>query len=341
MGNIKYYFKRIKAMDKKAMFRVIDEISKKTGKNKVYLFFDIIWCGMKHGAGYSDYNLFEMYNLKEAQRKTYLTRRRNNDLIKKYNKAEAFDILENKERFNTEFQSFLYRSWIKVNPDNFEEVKKWIKEQKRFLAKPIYGGCGHGIEKLEPEDLKDAKAIDEMLKRWAEDKEGYILEEIVIQNEEVSKVYPCSINTIRTVTLLKEGKPYVVQTYFRIGNEGRFVDNFNSGGMTVPIDVKTGVVLDKAIDKKKNLYDIHPYTGYKIKGFKFPYWEEVIQMAKELSVKIPDMGYVGWDIALTKDGPVIIEANEYPGHDIYQLPEHTPNKIGVYPSFLNPEEHGK
>ena len=194
-------------MDKKAMFKAIDEISKKTGKNKIFLFFDVIWCGMRHGAGYSDYNLFEMYNLTEKQRKTYLTRRRNNDLIKKYNKPEAFDILENKEKFNTEFQEFLHRSWIKVNTNNFKEVKDWIKTQKRFLAKPIYGGCGQGIEKIEAEDIKDEKVLDEMLKRWSNDKEGYILEEIVIQNEEVSKVYPCSINTIRVVTLLKEGKP--------------------------------------------------------------------------------------------------------------------------------------
>ena len=278
-----------------------------------------------------------MYNLNEEQRKTYLTRRRNNDLIKKYNKPEAFDILENKEKFNTKFNDFLHRSWIKVDVDNLEEVKKWIKEHKRFMAKPIYGGCGHGIEKFEEEDWKDEKRLDESLKRWSEDKEGFILEEIVIQNEEVSKVYPCSINTIRTVTILKEGKPYVVQTYFRIGNDGKFVDNFNSGGMTVPIDKKKGIVLDKAIDKKKILYDTHPYTGYKIKGFKFPYWEEVLNMAKELAVKIPDMGYVGWDIALTKDGPVIIEANEYPGHDIYQLPQHTPHKIGVFPKFQHPE----
>lgn len=281
-----------------------------------------------------------MYNLNEEQRNTYLTRRRNNDLIKKYNKPEAFDILENKERFNTIFNEFLHRSWIRVDVDNLSQVREWINKYKRFLAKPIYGGCGHGIEKIEKEDLKDKDKLEENLKRWSEDLEGYILEEIVIQNEEVSKVYPCSINTIRVVTLLKEGTPYVVQTYFRIGNEGRFVDNFNSGGMTVPIDVKTGVVLDKAIDKNKVLYDKHPYTGYKIKGFKFPYWNEVIKQAKELAVKIPDMGYVGWDIALTKDGPLIIEANEYPGHDIYQLPEHTPNKIGVFPSFLEPEKYG-
>lgn len=336
MGKIKYYIQRIKEMDKKAMIRVIDEIAQKTGRNKVILFLDCIWCGFRHGAGYSDYNLFEMYNLNEKQRRDYLTRARNNKLIKKYNKLEAFDVLENKEKFNTKFNEYLKRSWIKVNKENFDEVYDWIKKYKNFMAKPIYGGCGHGIEKIEL-DKKDEKELKADIKRWAENKEGYILEELVIQNDEVSKVYPCSINTIRVVTILKDNIPYVVQTYFRIGNNGKFVDNFNSGGMTAPIDKKTGIVKDRAIDKKKNLYETHPYTGHIIKGFKFPYWDEVISMAKKLALEIPDMGYVGWDVAISKNGPVIIEANEYPGHDIYQLPEHTKDKKGVYPEFLHPE----
>ena len=43
--------------------------------------------------------------------------------------------------------------------------------------------------------------------------------------------------------------------------------------------------------------------------------------------------YVGWDIAITTNGPTIIEGNEYPGHDIYQLPPHRTNNIGVLPKF--------
>ena len=103
--------------------------------------------------------------------------------------------------------------------------------------------------------------------------------------------------------------------------------------MVAPVDVKTGTVIDKAIDKNKNLYEIHPQTGTAIKGFKFPYWEEAVQMCKEASKVVPQMRYIGWDICFTPSGPAIVEGNEYPGHDIYQLPEHTPNKIGMMPIF--------
>ena len=128
-------------------------------------------------------------------------------------------------------------------------------------------------------------------------------------------------------------EPHIICAYFRIGNNGKCVDNFNSGGMVAPVDEITGIVSQVAIDKQKNVYEKHPATGEKIKGFKFPYWEEAIDMCKEACQEIPDMGYVGWDVAFTPDGPVFVEGNEFPGHDIYQLPEHTPDKIGMMPKF--------
>ena len=103
--------------------------------------------------------------------------------------------------------------------------------------------------------------------------------------------------------------------------------------MVAPVNKDTGVVMQPAIDKNKNLYETHPSTGSKIKGFKFPYWEEMKEMVEEAATVIPEVGYVGWDVAFSPDGPLLVEANDFPGHDIYQLPEHTPDKIGIYPEF--------
>ena len=198
------------------------------------------------------------------------------------------------------------------------------------MAKPIDGGCGKGIEKIETKNYKSPEELYEYLAS----NHNFELEEVIKQNEEVSKIYPEAINTVRMVTILKDNKPHVICAYFRIGN-GSFVDNFNSGGMVAPIDIKTGVVSDNAIDKNKNLYEVHPETGKTIKGFKFPFWNEAVKMCKEASKKVPEMAYIGWDVAFTVNGPIFVEANEFPGHDIYQLPEHTPNKIGMMEKFNN------
>ena len=107
-------------------------------------------------------------------------------------------------------------------------------------------------------------------------------------------------------------EPHIICAYFRIGNNGKCVDNFNSGGMVAPVDEKTGTVTQLAIDKQKNVYEKHPQTGETIKGFKFPYWNEAIELCKKACQEIPEMGYVGWDVAFTPEGPLFVEANEFP-----------------------------
>ena len=103
--------------------------------------------------------------------------------------------------------------------------------------------------------------------------------------------------------------------------------------MVAPVDEKTGIVLQPAIDKTKTLYDNHPETGTPIKGFQFPDWDSAMEMIKEATLVVPEVGYVGWDLAFSTKGPLLMEGNPFPGHDIYQLPEHTPDKMGMMPKF--------
>lgn len=347
MENIKYIVKRLKTIDWKKMNEKIRSINKKTGIPKMKILVDMQQCAIKYGAGYMDYDLFEMYNLNAKQRDTYLTRGRNNDLVTKYCDKSYLHYFQNKDEFNERFQNYLKRDWISVNKENKEDVIKFMQKHKEFMAKPISGSCWHGIKKV---NINNYKSTDEVYEELTENNGKYELEEIIKQHPEVSKIYPDSINTIRVVTIVttKDGKPiltipkeeranteivtHIVSAYFRIGN-GKYVDNFNSGGMVTPIDEKTGIVAQVALDKQKNVYENHPQTGTKIKGFQVPYWSEVIELCKKASKEVPEMGYTGWDIAITPDGPLFVEGNEFPGHDIYQLPEHTPNKIGIMPKF--------
>ncbi len=324
MGKIGYLFKRIKGMNYKGFFDTINEVHNKSKKNKILLFFDIIHCGLKYQAGYMDYKLLEMYRIPEKNRNTFITRGINNEIVTKYNNPEYIKYFRDKIEFNKKFNKYLNRDWMEVTDNNFEEFKQFIKKHKRIVIKPVDESCGKGIEIIEVDDKNLKKTYDNILKT-----NRFLVEEVAEQCKEISALHPNSINTIRMVTLNK----HLVAAYLRIGTGDNVVDNFNHGGIVVPINIDTGTIDYPAIDKHDHIYEKHPDTEMSIINFQIPKWNKVKNYVEECSKTIPEMGYVGWDVCLGKDGPCLIEGNEFPGHDIYQLPPHRTEDIGMLPLF--------
>lgn len=328
MSRIFYLVKRVFYMNHRQMLAKIKEVKQRSGKSYLYIIFDMINCGIKYQAGYMDYALFEMYNLNASQRKTVVTRGINNGFIKRFNNPEYIEVFEDKRKFNSAFSQFLHREWIDAETATDIELELFVNKNTQFMAKPAKGMCGKGIEKL---SFNDFESLYE-LKAYLRLKELFVLEEVIVQHAVMSKLHPKCVNTCRVITLFKDGKANVVAAYLRIGN-GKHVDNFNSGGMVVPVDEESGEIVYPAINKNSELFDVHPLTGTPIKGFKVPDWSLVTDLAKRASLVVPQVGLVGWDIALTEKGPVIIEGNDFPGHDIYGLPPHRKDGIGVLPKF--------
>lgn len=325
--NMKYILKRLKEMNYGNMFKKADSISKKTNKLKLFVLFDMMYCGFAYQAGYMDYDLFEMYKLNRKQRKTVLTRGINNKYIKEFNNPAFNHYFFNKNEFNKKFNQYLKRDWLILDGNNEKEFETMIQKKESIIVKPLSGSCGKGIEKLKISDYKPKELYQYLI-----DNNLLLVEEVIVQNEELNHLNPSSINTIRMITIAKNGKAGIIAAYLRIGN-GRVVDNFNSGGMVVPININTGVIEYPALDKAGNLYTEHPTSNVTIKGFKIPMWEEAKALAKEVTQVIPEVGLVGWDISISNKGPLLVEGNEYPGHDIYQLPPHRTDGIGMVPEF--------
>jgi glutathione synthase/RimK-type ligase-like ATP-grasp enzyme len=138
----------------------------------------------------------------------------------------------------------------------------------------------------------------------------------VIQHSEVSLIHHKSINTIRLETFVdKKDKIHFLGAYMRFGSGGSVVDNINRGGFFVPINIEEGKLFKKALTsmiKGAKVNDKHPDSGFVFEDFKIPYFDEVLILIRYAASLFP--GYIqGWDIAITEKGPIIIEANDYPG----------------------------
>ena len=152
MGKIKYIFKVIFGGSFKRFAEVINRVHEKCGQNKVYTFFDMIWCFLRYGAGVHDYLIFGFYNMNGRQRDTYMTRVRNKRLIEMVNDESYAHIFDNKDEFNKKFKDFLGRDFLCVREMTKEEFTEFMKNKEVIFAKPSSSESGKGIERLGTRD---------------------------------------------------------------------------------------------------------------------------------------------------------------------------------------------
>ncbi|MDR1117300.1 MAG: hypothetical protein LBL09_03525 [Oscillospiraceae bacterium] len=316
-------------MDTKRMREKAAEVSALSGKPRVVIFADMILCGFKYQAGYMDYALFEMYSKNRAQRKSILTRGKNNMYVSALNDRKKAEIFDNKPEFLRVFSQYAKRDFLVLDAADPAGLEEFAKKHGGFVVKPPGGTHGDGIKRYGADEISDYGKFCDKLAAGGQT----LIEELVIQHDSLAGIYAGAVNTIRTVTILKDGEVHVVTAMLRIGGSGSEVDNFNNGGMVVPVEVKTGKISLPATDKAGNVYSVHPSSGAQIPGGSIPMWEECLELVKRAAKVVPEVRYVGWDVAVTPDGPLLIEGNPFPGHDIYGLPPHTPDGIGILPDF--------
>jgi hypothetical protein len=87
-----------------------------------------------------------------------------------------------------------------------------------------------------------------------------------------------------------------------------------------------------AFDADGGTYAVHPLSGVSIVGFAVPYYSDAVALLDEVSPVIPQVPYLGWDVAITPTGPILIEGN--PNTGVYQLkPSLSGVRTGLLPEY--------
>lgn len=300
-------------MDSAAMIDTARRISRHTGKAVSTVLCDMVYCGAKYLAGYVDYETFRLYEMTPEKRKTVITRGVNNRYCRMLNQPSYVKLMDNKVVFNRLFEKQLGRRWIDLRAATEAEFSAFFREIPDAVAKPLEGSCGNGVIPIAYRNSEQASEIYWCLR----ENRQYLVEEKIRQHTELEALYPDAVNTLRFVTIRKNGRTQIVFACLRIGRGGSVVDNFNRGGLLAAIS-KEGILHGPAIDKQGNLYCNHPNTFIKIDGFQVPMFSSVCRYVERLAGIVPEIGYTGWDIAITAYGPVVVEGNPFPGHDLYQ-----------------------
>ena len=197
-----------------------------------------------------------------------------------------------------------------------DEISTILNHNMDAFAKEFDGQLGDGAFTIKVQDANVyvnnelVSSKDALLKTFTNS--NYIIQERIIQHPELNKLCSTAVNTIRLVTLITPDEEIiVVRAGLRIGREGNCVDNCAKGGIFVGIDMNTGKLMKKGIIKppQGRLVYQHPDNGIVFEGFEIPFFKEAVETAKELHSKLYRIHSVGWDIAITPEGPVFIEGN--------------------------------
>ena len=146
--------------------------------------------------------------------------------------------------------------------------------------------------------------------------EALIFESVVYQTGQFSGFNKTSVNTVRFMTTLwPDGSAKVIATFIKIGREGRCVDNAGGGGnVDVCVDIDTGEI-KYAIqyDGWRHIKEIeeHPDSGQQLNGVIIDNWQAIKEDVIRFQQAFPYCKAAGWDIAITDDGPVVIEVNDF------------------------------
>lgn len=201
-----------------------------------------------------------------------------------------------------------------------------------LFVKPANGRGGRGAERWDcvapgefaglDDQRLSSEALMEHLRERA-NRRPIIVQRRVEPHSALTELTSGALPTVRVTTCLNErGHAEIVGAVFRMAIGGnRTVDNLHAGGIAANVDLGRGSLSsasDLGMDAKLGWLDRHPDTNARITGTILPLWSETKTLAILAHRSFADRVLVGWDIAITDEGPLIVEGNSSPDLDILQ-----------------------
>lgn len=327
MHRLGYYLHRLARLDGANMWRLAGLISAESRMPRLVVAADMAQCSVRYYAGYHDYHEWDWHLLRGAERRTYLTRPQAHELTLLLNDPRSASDFVDKARFNRRFAAYIGRHWLDLREAGADELGGFLVRHGEAVVKTADGMGGAGIRIVTTAEAHDPGRLHAELRGAG----LVIVEERIRQHPDLDRLAPESVNTVRLITYLDGDRVEVLARVLKLGN-GEPVDNFGRHGMQTTLD-EHGRAPWGAFDKEGRRYLVHPSSGVGIPGTVVPLWEEVVALVDRAARVVPAVPYVGWDVAITPAGPVLIEGNYDSG--VFQMkPSMSDVRTGLRERYL-------
>lgn len=215
-----------------------------------------------------------------------------------------------------------------------DAVAGFLRSQARYplFAKPLDGSGSVGSAWIEALDtaadqlqLANGKTVAvpefaaEVMQKYGT---GLQFQSAIRQHPDLKAVTGDVIGTVRVVTVFAGKRPELLYALWKLPAPEAMSDNFwQADSMLAHLDAETGIVTGvmAGTGPAAHPVDTHPVSQIKLPGLQIPHWQAICACATGAHQLMPEFGVFGWDIAVTADGPLIVEGNTSPHHSLYQL----------------------
>jgi hypothetical protein len=210
-----------------------------------------------------------------------------------------------------------------------DQLKDFMKSQDVL---PVFGKENRGICSFGAFLVLDADDREITLKgngpvgydAFMEDFVGttpYLIQKLE-RNHAFFDVYTDALATVRVCILVTEDDIKIPFTVLKLPSRNNVADSFwRPGNLACDVRPESGEIL--TVHSKDGLgtssHEVHPDTGEPILGKVLPMWDQLLELARSCAPIFEPVRYQSMDIALTPDGPVLIEVNTGGGFDLPQL----------------------
>ncbi len=316
----KYLAYYLKEMDWEKFNKFKKFVQQKTGKSSFAIWMDAIRCVYKYNIGLIDYFLFKFYEKSPQEREKWVGTGWKYEFDLRMNPKSTRNILENKLEFYGAYGPFInheFSSIQDVQEGNAAAQAVLNNASGKIVVKDSTGQCGWDVEVLDASKF----SLDSLGKYMAS--KGFdLVESFVQQHPEINKLSPSGLNTVRMITMINnQGGVDILGARMRISVNSH-VDNLASGNIACPIDLETGRIAGPGVysDITKESVTKHPITQVELINYQIPHWQEIVETTKKIALHRPENRGVGWDVAVTANGPDFIEGNHNWCKILWQIP---------------------
>lgn len=268
---------------------------------------DMIYCLHRYGFSFQDYIAFDFPRKSSLARNEYIS-----DKLRYYycdilNGEHIEALMTDKYKCYQTYEQYYKREILGCYCIN--ELNKFLSfysKNNAFIYKPLGSHSGRGIEIIQADKQFNPEGF--YLQKIQDG--PFVVEELIQQGYEMAQLHPNSINTLRVVSFRNADTVDILLTFLRMGVANSVVDNGGAGGIMANVNIDSGIVDSKGMDFTGAKYAIHPDTNIPIIGYQIPQWLEAKELIAQLAKHIEGTTFISWDIAFSKNGWCLVEAND-------------------------------